>query len=142
MLKKYIIIFYSSILYRCMRQIQGTLSTPRLSTSSKKGIKPGRVQLDRNPFDRLLPFSPFPLGRAFREFSQWSENQPFLVYKPSRQVALVASCLQEYPEVTRLIIFMAGRFLTYKVGGAMPPALSIASPVKPTCPPNACPHSP
>ena len=72
MLKKYIIIFYSSILYRCMYHIQGTLSTPRLSTSSKKGIKSGRVQIDRNPFDRLLPFSPFPLVRAFWEFSQWS----------------------------------------------------------------------
>ena len=41
-----------------MWQIQDTLSTTRLRTSSKKGITPGRVQIDRNPFDRLLPFSP------------------------------------------------------------------------------------
>ena len=64
MLKKPNIIFYSIILYRCMCQIQDRLSMPRLSTSSKKDM-PGRVQINRNPFDRLLPFSPFPLGRAF-----------------------------------------------------------------------------
>ncbi|KAI0225495.1 hypothetical protein LSAT2_023741 [Lamellibrachia satsuma] len=33
---------------------QDTLSTPRLSTSSKKRITPGRVQIHRNPFDRFL----------------------------------------------------------------------------------------
>ena len=36
-------------------------------------------------------------------------------------------------------VFSAGRFLTYKVGGQCPPALSFAPPVKPTCPPQCVP---
>ncbi|KAI0231339.1 Hook-like protein 3 [Lamellibrachia satsuma] len=42
------------ILYRRMCQFKDTLSTPRLNTSSKKHITPGRVQIHRNPFDRFL----------------------------------------------------------------------------------------
>ena len=50
----YYFLLQDMILYRCMCQFQDTLSTPRLSTSSKKGITPGRVHIHRNPFDRFV----------------------------------------------------------------------------------------
>ncbi|KAI0237913.1 hypothetical protein LSAT2_011459 [Lamellibrachia satsuma] len=80
-----------------MCQIQDTLSTPRLSTSSEKGITPGRVQIDRNPFDRLLPFSPFSLARAFWELSQWSvrsENHLHFAPIPKLPAPVTPLCVQ------------------------------------------------